>query len=417
VSVTHENKPDQPTPPSSERSPEPKPPHGGEPKSTPGGAEPSATRGAGELRNALAGLLLAVGSLAFLGWNEHRTVDREMALAALLDSAVTVREGRVDEALNGKLVLVEGQLLGSGPLRDGKIPYETKALRLRRTVQMYQWEARQETREETGPDGQTRTVESQSYTRVWSEGRIESDEFEVKTHANPEFPFETRIFDAEAPKIGAHRIPSELIGSIDAWEPVPAEDHVAGRAKIGRPVYAKGDYFFVGSDPNSPEIGDLRVAHQIVPEGIVASAIGQQSGHALTAFKFRDETIEPSLLAGTHDAHALYAAGPSDSRPLVWIGRVGGALLACLAFFLVLGVLPRHREKEGLIGDFARAGILISSVVLGLSISLIVAGSIWVSQGLYLGGAFLTLGALILVLGLKQRLSLGRSRAPAERKP
>src|SRR5690606_2992723 len=128
----------------------------------------------------------------------------------------------------------------------------------------------------------------------------------------------------------------------------------AGRASVGRPVYARGEFYFVGSDPNNPEIGDLRVAHQIVPEGIEASAIGQQRGHALTAFQFRDESIEPSLLAGIHDAHALYASGPSASKPLVWIGRAGGAILACLAFFLVLGILAQHREREGALGDLAR---------------------------------------------------------------
>jgi hypothetical protein len=365
------------------------------------------------VRNAIAGFLLVAGALAFFGWNEHRTVDRAKALAATLESAVTVREGRVDEALEGQLVRVEGNITGSGPLRDGKIPYETNALRLRRTVQMFQWEERKEKREETGPDGQSRTVESETYTRVWSETPIDSSGFVARSHVNPELPFETVAFDAEAPKIGGYRIPAELIGSIDEWEPVPAEDRFAGRASLGRPVYAKGDYYFVGTDPDRPEIGDLRVAHQIVPEGILASAIGQQRGHALEAFPFRDELIEPSLLTGAHDAHALYASGPSSSRPLVWIGRAGGLLLGCLGFFLILGILPRFRTREDVLGDFARAGIVVSSAVLGVAGALIVAGAVWLAERQYWGGVFLTAGVLILVVGLRQRSSAGRARREA----
>jgi hypothetical protein len=362
------------------------------------------------VRNALAGLLLLAGALTLFGWSELRTVDRAKALAATLDSAITVREGRVDESLEGQLVLVEGALTGSGPLRDGKIPYEAKVLRLRRTVQMFQWEERKEKRDETGPDGQTRTVESETYTRVWSDTPIDSSDFVAKAHVNPELPFETVVFDSEAPKIGGYRIPAELIGSIDEWEPVAAEDRFAGRASLGRPVYAKGEYYFVGTDSDRPEIGDLRVAHQIVPEGVVASAIGRQSGHALEAFPFRDERIEPSLLVGVHDAHTLYESGPSASRPLVWIGRVGGLLLACLGFFLVLGLMPRFRAQEGFFGDFARAGILASSVVLGVSVALIVAGAVRLAERQYGGGVSLVaVGVLILVVGLRQRSAAGRN--------
>jgi len=119
-----------------------------------------------DVRNALAGLLLAAGAFALFGWNEHRIVDRENALEALLDSAIPVRGDAIDDGLEGKLVLVQGPLRGSGPLRDGKVPYEATAVRLRRTVQMYQWETRVEKREETAPDGTKRTVESEIFTRV-----------------------------------------------------------------------------------------------------------------------------------------------------------------------------------------------------------------------------------------------------------
>lgn len=364
-----------------------------------------------DVRNALAGLLLAAGAFALFGWNEHRIVDRENALEALLDSAIPVRGDAIDDGLEGKLVLVQGPLRGSGPLRDGKVPYEATAVRLRRTVQMYQWETRVEKREETAPDGIKRTVESEIFTRVWSEEPIETSGRDA-SHANPEFPFETATFDAEAPRVGSYRVPAELVSAIDAWQAVPAVDAVAGRARLGRPVFAKGTYYFVGEDPDAPQVGDLRVAHQIVPEGITVSAIGKQAGHALAAFEFRGELIEPSLLEGEHGAREIYQAGPASSRPLAWVARVASVVLVCLAFFLLLGPFVRLRERQDVLGDLARAGAVLTSLVLGLSIPLVVAGAIWIAAGQYLGIGLVVLGVGILALGIRGRVAAGRARRP-----
>ncbi len=125
------------------------------------------------IKGVLFGLVLVVGSCIFLFWNEGRAVQTQRSLTEGASLVVPADPSRVDPANDGKLVHLSGDLKPGAPLTDPDFTVSATALRLARTVEMYQWkeESKSETRKNTG--GSEETVTTYEYVRTWSETRIE----------------------------------------------------------------------------------------------------------------------------------------------------------------------------------------------------------------------------------------------------
>ena len=121
------------------------------------------------IKGVLFGLVLVVGSCIFLFWNEGRAVQTERSLTEGASLVVPVDPSRVDPANDGKLVHLSGDLKPGAPLTDPDFTVSATALRLARTVEMYQWkeESKSETRKNVG--GSEETVTTYEYVRTWSD--------------------------------------------------------------------------------------------------------------------------------------------------------------------------------------------------------------------------------------------------------
>jgi hypothetical protein len=107
----------------------------------------------------LIGILLVPGSIAFIGWNEYRTVHRTRGL---LEAEQVVQEVsdpfEVLPEHNGKLVHLTGQATTTETLADEDFALERVALRLSREVEMYQWVEHKETRTQEKLGGGRETI-------------------------------------------------------------------------------------------------------------------------------------------------------------------------------------------------------------------------------------------------------------------
>lgn len=379
-----------------------------EPASSP---EPSwSPRPSARWRPLLGGAALFIAALILLVSNEDRALDRESALAARLSSAILAPADELDETLEGKLIHLEAPLLASAPLRDHRIPVEIHALRLDRRVQMYQWDAQKTTREEISPSGEKGRVEVESYAKIWSEEVIDSSKFADTIHANPAFPFRSHRFEVSSPRLGKLRVPVDVIRRLSSYEILPADPEIATLAEeatLGRAIAARGDHYYVGESPEAPQIGDLRVIYRYIPEGILASGIGQQLGDTLSAFSFRDETLPSVVLPGSHTAHALFASSPDPFAR--WVNLIRGLALLLLigALFIVFQALTELRAREGWFGDLLHGGAALNSLVFGLGLGVSIIGIVWIAAAHYAGLAFIVLGLGIAIFGGRHRLHAG----------
>src|ERR1043166_9414872 len=87
----------------------------------------------------LIGIVLVIGSVIGLFWNEGRAVQTARSLAEGRGLVVDADASRVDPQNEGKLVHLSGDLKTTAPLRDPDFPVSATAARLVRVVSMYQW--------------------------------------------------------------------------------------------------------------------------------------------------------------------------------------------------------------------------------------------------------------------------------------
>jgi len=150
------------------------------------------------------GLVLIVASVCILFWNEGRTLHRYQDLEGAAGACVPVKCDSVDPANDGKPVYMNGEMKTEEILSDPIFPAVTiNALRLNRTVEMYQWEEeeRSQTRKKLG--GGEETVTTYSYKKVWSEEPIDSGRFKEVGHDNPAMDLRSEEISAQVATLGA----------------------------------------------------------------------------------------------------------------------------------------------------------------------------------------------------------------------
>src|SRR5690242_19301455 len=112
------------------------------------------------IKGVLVGLACTVGACVLLFCNEGRAVQTERSLDEGRGLVVSADASRVDPANQGKLVHISGEVKAGAPLRDADFNVAANALRLVRTVEMYQWkeESKSETRKTLGGGEETVTT-------------------------------------------------------------------------------------------------------------------------------------------------------------------------------------------------------------------------------------------------------------------
>ena len=120
--------------------------------------------------------------------------------------------------------------------------------------------------------------------------------------------------------LGEGEAPASLVAEIDAWKPVTMTAEQAAAATIdgGGTVQAHGGGLYVGANPASPAIGDLRVTFQMVPATVV-SLISQQTGSTFQPWTTsRGGTVE-ELALGTKSMEQMFQAAHDANTMLTWI--------------------------------------------------------------------------------------------------
>jgi hypothetical protein len=84
-------------------------------------------------------LLFFIIAFPLLWWNEGRAIQTARALQEGERTVIGVAAGPVDPANEGKLVHVMGRATIDETLKDAMFGVSANAIKLRRTVQMYQW--------------------------------------------------------------------------------------------------------------------------------------------------------------------------------------------------------------------------------------------------------------------------------------
>ena len=400
------------------------------------------------LKGILAGLVIFVLAFPVLFWNEGRTVHRAKALAEG-ESVCEESPETPDVALDGKLVHVTAEAVSDETLADDLFPVSVTGIRLRRVVEMYQWQedSKSETKKNLG--GSTDTVTTYTYHKRWLDRAEDSSDFQEAGHDNPPMPIDDAEVQASAVRLGGFELSDAVVGGIggekalafDPGEggfqpPFPAETAVIGgvvylRPGLRRPAQDTGKTAPTNAAPETaaaatvaetaadvtvatnaapaaavpsfataPEIGDVRVSFRYVPNHTV-SVVAKQTGSGLGAFQTKNG---PVLLVsdGAKTAEEMFAAAKSANKMIAWLIRLGGFLMMLFGVRMVLGPLEVLADVVPFIGRIVGFGTGLVAAIVAIPCTLVTIAIAWIAYRPVLGIALLV-GAVASVVLLVRR--------------
>ena len=358
----------------------------------------------------LIGMLLFFGSFICLWWNEGRAVRTAHALTELKGTVVSIEADQIEPQYEGQPVHLSGQATTNMTLTDDAFGVSATAIKLRRRVEMYQWqeEKKEEKREKVG--GGQETTTTYTYSKRWSEQRFNSAGFaQPEGHENPResrYGGETKIADPVT--VGVFSLSSGLLSQMTNYESLS----LAADWKLPEPEQKsgiqQGDTVYLAQamdgrmpNPNQPEVGDLRISWQQVRPTVV-SIIARQSKATFSPWQASSAkglgTEIERLENGQYSAEEMVGHLEAENTMLTWILRIVGYFVMSFGIMMVLQPLAVFASFIPFLGKISRGGIAIFAFFVSAALSLVTIAIAWLAyRPLLAGGLFA--GAAI-VIGL-----------------
>ncbi len=332
----------------------------------------------GAVMGVVVGLVLFVLAFPLLFWNEGRAVTTHKTLKEGGSIVVSVASNSVDASNAGRLVHVTGLADTQAILKDPVFGVSAKALKLKRTVQMYQWKesSSSETTKKLG--GGTETVTEYQYSREWADRVVNSDNFKKPDgHRNPSsMAYSSTELTADSITLDAFKLSPSLINKIDSFEPlmVSADTPLPKAIKGSGRVYDAG--FYIGADPTAAQVGDLRVQFAMV-KPVDVSVIAKQTGNTFEPYVAKARGSIELLQTGIHSADAMIQAAQTSNTMLTWLLRLGGFVCMMVGLNLFLRPLSVVADVVPIAGTIVGAGAGIIAFLVAAPASLITIAIAW----------------------------------------
>ena len=318
----------------------------------------------GRLRNSVGGviigLLLIIGMVVLLFWNEGRAVTTARSLAEGAGAVVSVGADAVDATNEGKLIHVSGTVTTNSVPSDDDFAISAPGVRLVRNVEMYQWkeESHSETTKKLG--GGEETITTYTYSKEWDDEPDRFRRLQAAFRAPESGNGRAQPFLPDT-RGQARRVQSRQAGAgwhrrrpADGDKPDKAAAIDAGYAGTKKVSIVDGR-IYLGWNPSSPAIGDYRISYEVAPLGVI-SVIGQQHGSQFQAY----QTIAGDRLlmvdVGNVPAAQMFKEAADANRLITWVIRGVGLLLLAIGFGLFMSPLAVIARLHPAIGQRRQVG-------------------------------------------------------------
>jgi len=372
------------------------------------------------------GILLIVAATVLLWWNEGRTVRTGDAIAeAQMVTEPIPSIDKIDSAFEGKMVYATGRAVTKDELTDPVFGVKVNAIKLRRKVEYYQWveHRRSEKRQKLG--GGEETVTTYTYSREWVNHPVDSQSFKQMMGHENKTRIQTEAVDWLAPNVtfGAYRFPAFLTRSIGGEKPLDISLTDTQRAELQKAFFAPNasldasqvvgqqgasmihtqtNTIYVGREPGSPSIGDVRVTFFETPAAEV-SILAKVNGDTFVPFRASNGNTFSRLSMGVQDMNSMFDAAKSSNATMAWILRGLGVVLCIAGFGMIFAPLKVLADVIPLLGSIVGAGTGLVAGLLGSAWSLVIIAIAWIRfrpvLGFCLLGAALTLVILLFIKG------------------
>ena len=368
------------------------------------------------------GLLLPFNALNILISNEQAAIHRTKTLTEGEVRVISIDANHIKADNEGKLIHLSGDtttdeiLTADGSLIDTPLDVEIdNILKLRRVVEMYQWEEQHLSADEDGTTNAT-------YQKIWSSQPIDSSKFYL--HDNYKNPTTMRIKGktvvAKQIKMGQFFLTTSFVEKLNNYEQLPMTEHTLWEMedKLSEQLPSKylhlqeGNYY-IGRNPSYPEIGDLRITFEMVRSEPI-SVIAQQVNSHLVPYQTQTggeiELFEYGMVSADKMFMNAKIANFFDKIP----DRLKGFLLIFFGIYALFSVAWILKTTIPLLGKPAEWVGWAISLILTTTLTLFIIALMWRGYSHKTGNILLVIAVIFLFFLLFARKPVQEPRLIGE---
>lgn len=362
----------------------------------------------GSFQGILWGIILIIAGTVILWWNEGRAVKASDALKDFQKNYVEMPDiTTVNPEFEGKAVHATGVATTTDTLRDVQFGIAVNAFRLCREVEYYQWEENSSSESKDKLGGSTETTTTYTYEPAWCDAPVNSAEFKDPDYKGKNFVWrviEDLDQNAASASFGAYKLTDGIIGSISGEEPVqPALTEAQMQQLLAKVsdstvvVTVRGNQVYIGSDPDTPHIGDVRITFNQVTSPKTISLLQKVVNGTFESFIAKNGKSFSKVEMGTVSAENMIEHQKSANKFLLWLLRIIGILLVIGGNKALLGFISTVFAVVPFIQKIIGTGVGLVATIVGLVWSFIVIAVAWVAHRPVLAIALLVIAAALIV--------------------
>lgn len=334
------------------------------------------------IKGVLAGLALFIAAFPVLFMNEGCAVKTARDLGSLAKEVISANATRIDPANNGKPVHMSGEAKTDEVLTDPALNYSANAIHLNRSVEMFQWIEDRKEKKEKQVGGSEKTTTTYEYRTEWSSSAIDSSKFKQPDgHRNPgSMPYEAMSVSAKNVMLGSYRLISGQVGQISGKKKVnfTAAEIAKLPPALRARAKASGEWLFLGTNPQQPQVGDARIRLDVVKSPQAISVIAVQNGDTFQAYRGKEGTQQLLVSMGTIDAAGMVQSAQDANVTRTWIVRFVGLVMMYMGLMLVFKPLVTVADVLPFLGGLLKIGLGLFSGIIAFALSLVTIAIAWI---------------------------------------
>ena len=322
-----------------------------------------------KVKNSIKGLfigpILIIVATIFIFVNENSSIKQYKANDRAESACVEMTIDQINPEYNGKIVHCTGIAHTEELLKEENFGIVVNGFSLTRDVEYYQVveKTKSESKEKLG--GATETVTTYYYEKEWT-SKPQDNNFKDTTYVGEKNFVYYKLADndqmAENVSFGAFKLPENFISSISGTEPATVvfdsallkQWNTAIKQNLNIPdivpdnyVHCDGNVTYFGNNPETPQVGDVRITFNYIPNdkeiSLVADVDTQNKTFAYHTDAKNGKTVG-KLMMGNVPAAEMFEAMNQENKLWTWVFRIVLLLAIVCGFkqiFGVVSILPK----------------------------------------------------------------------------
>ena len=333
------------------------------------------------IKGILFGIVLFVASFPILFFNEGCAVKTRQGLNEVQRKTVSVSADKPDSENDGEPVHFTAKATTTETLQDPIFKVKTRAIKLVRTVEMYQWKEEKKTKSKKKLGGGKRHETRYTYSKVWSTSHKPSKNFKKKEgHVNPrKMPYSSKTVMAKVVMAGGFQLNQSLIAQIQGEAPITLKKEVLRSLPedMAKEATISNAMIYVGQDSSTPKVGDLKIRFKKVKPAEV-TVIAKQRGELLKVYRTKSKFEFCRLEMGEKSIDEVFSKAHKQNEMRTWALRIGGFVAMLIGIFLVLRPIAVLGDVVPFIGSIVGGALLLVAGLISIGLSFITIYIAWI---------------------------------------